>query len=1399
MSSYLTSCSYLAFREGPSRDDRYPDALDPARLVLDGRRPEDLLVYAQRYAAHLRYFDPDKKEEETSAESWESFFTSGLVALAAGMATHDIDKVKRKFDQLSELFQKEKEQADFHDMARFVLAQYRQIDKWYAAVDSDDHLVRRLALTIRSYLAEEMVKLNEMTAWWRKHTAGTESPLFRSDDLFFIDRDDIWTLSGGMYTGKGSPSYAGAEEQRMVEDAMLLRGAFATVSSVTADLVSEARAYFARDIFQGQDHPPHLALFLSFTHLFGFVQERFNRLPQRIIDFYYRDVLCIPLQKAISDEGFIIFEPVKGSDPSLVAKGTAFTAGRDRINRDLVYRTTRDTVVSMARVQALHSVHIRKDGPLLLDYHTNIVTAAGKTGKVAEWSNRPFGGRDMGEKKDVGVAIASRQLYLSRGERRITITLILRKTPAFEEYPLSLLELQFTGDSGWLSSDNEKDRISILSLQKDAGNPNGPDSLKLSCMISIAQSSAIVAYDKTLHGGDYPVSLPVMQLLLKLPVEPAAESTPEEIALYKDYVAKANDLQSLQLAAAGIRVDVGTIDMKTNFDGVRDLKLENHDAPLDYKKPFFPFTALPKVGSSFYIGCTDLFYKSVEKFTINIEWMVPDNFRTYYQRYFPPYDLNNFTASLDILHDKKWYEARDVLLIDTLESNGRFNHFFVDMDKVHAEAAGSKSREVTKYETEKQNYTVKLKLLYPDFGHEIYPQLVTSAIIEKSQRKSHEDFHEKIKEKLHDSISIKLRSDEEIKNSQRGAWLSAVIYEGLKLKDEERARISMTEGLSEAIAEHNKVVYDIGEINDLMEGNKVIVNDDTFLSRVVGFLKRLKLLSAGVSVDRDKQDIGDVTGNIQGYLNKKGSHIIPSDKELSVLIVTQVKSVINQLAFRVVDELLEEKHKGMPDGGKVLEVLRKAVDEANETINDSIAGKIAMLLSASEIPPKPYTPLINTLSVNYISDKVLRPGEDRFFQVLPYGIAETNPLAPRKDLFPSALLSAQGSKEAPSGILFIGLSDLKAPQTLTLFFRMVEGPGHNDQKTAPLQWWSLRTDGWAPFKAEDVLSDGTYGFQTTGIVELAVPADTPSSRILFDEKGLAWLGVSTTGEVDAYPDLVDVKAQAAEVRFEDNDNDPQHLAQRLPPGSISRAVDSLPGIKKVSQPVATRNGKVVEEGREYYTRVSERLRHKQRAITPWDYEHLVLEEFPFVYKVKCLSNYLMGRIAPGHVTIVPIVDMINTGNTDNTARVPKANFLDLQRIRQYLGKYVSPFVRLHVINPDIQFVQVKAVVKLLDAKDPGYYLKKLNQDIVEYLTPWASVGNTHAFAAKVYPSSLYGFINRLDYVDFVSLMEMYQYSETAAGERKYEKSNDRRSLPETRLPMAHSIIVPSPEHDIKLL
>ncbi|HVO91048.1 MAG TPA: hypothetical protein VMV45_21105, partial [Casimicrobiaceae bacterium] len=183
-----------------------------------------------------------------------------------------------------------------------------------------------------------------------------------------------------------------------------------------------------------------------------------------------------------------------------------------------------------------------------------------------------------------------------------------------------------------------------------------------------------------------------------------------------------------------------------------------------------------------------------------------------------------------------------------------------------------------------------------------------------------------------------------------------------------------------------------------------------------------------------------------------------------------------------------------------------------------------------------------------------------------------------------------------------------------------------------------------------------------------------------------------------------------------------------------------------------------------------RLRHKARAITAWDYEHLVLDRFPAIYKVKCIQHTDVDclcrssprdpkaccgpQIAPGHVLVVPIANLKHR-NAVNPLQ-PKTNRRTLLAIQDYLSQRTSPFVRVRARNPVYEQILVFFQVQFTAGRSKGYYLKKLNDEIVHFLTPWAFDEQAEvSFGQRVYASSIIQFIEQRDYVDFITDFLMF--------------------------------------------
>ena len=204
---------------------------------------------------------------------------------------------------------------------------------------------------------------------------------------------------------------------------------------------------------------------------------------------------------------------------------------------------------------------------------------------------------------------------------------------------------------------------------------------------------------------------------------------------------------------------------------------------------------------------------------------------------------------------------------------------------------------------------------------------------------------------------------------------------------------------------------------------------------------------------------------------------------------------------------------------------------------------------------------------------------------------------------------------------------------------------------------------------------------------------------------------------------------------------------------------------------------MAEKSGHYYERVSELLRHKGRAIQKFDYERIILEAFPEVYRAKCISHsfaldarkYIIDfPIAPGYVivAVIPDLNKIKAGNMFE----PGLATAVLEKITDLVKKRTSPFVRLRIMNPRYEKINICLKVKFVKGKDEKYFKEKMEQDIRTFLAPWA-VGEYSKlkFGQCINHSDLVGFLESKDYLDYILDLQWGQESDWDNGLTKDEK------------------------------
>ena len=433
-------------------------------------------------------------------------------------------------------------------------------------------------------------------------------------------------------------------------------------------------------------------------------------------------------------------------------------------------------------------------------------------------------------------------------------------------------------------------------------------------------------------------------------------------------------------------------------------------------------------------------------------------------------------------------------------------------------------------------------------------------------------------------------------------------------------------------------------------------------------------------------------------------------------------------------------------------------------------------------PFPPVGPFITQLTLDYITAKQPlldtsrqadfdeRPG--RFFHLLPFGHAEQHPFLkigaadPTLYLFPqfkhlNSPDSNSFDKTLPAAYpvsheaeFYIGVTGLLPPQNLALFFQVADGTANPLSTNPDIHWSYLSGNEWIAFDKYDV-QDSTGGLINSGIITFAIPDKASSTNTLLPA-GQHWLRAAVADNSDAVCRLLAVSAQGLAVTFQNLDNDPAYPAKTLPAGTISKLETPDAAVKGISQPFPGFGGRGAEQPSAFYTRISERLRHKDRAITLWDYEHLILEAFPQIYKVKCLNHTeykpkdgIYRELAPGHLTLITLPNQHSYNLLDSLR--PYTSLGLLADIKTFLKKRLSCFFIPDVENPEFEEVGTDFKVRFLGGYDETFYRNKLQEAITRFLSPWAFPGGgSPTFGGKVYQSVLINFVEEQPYVDYVT-------------------------------------------------
>lgn len=394
----------------------------------------------------------------------------------------------------------------------------------------------------------------------------------------------------------------------------------------------------------------------------------------------------------------------------------------------------------------------------------------------------------------------------------------------------------------------------------------------------------------------------------------------------------------------------------------------------------------------------------------------------------------------------------------------------------------------------------------------------------------------------------------------------------------------------------------------------------------------------------------------------------------------------------------------------------------------------------------PYTPVLDSFTLNYQAQAVFNvaaPANMEVRHIHPLGRPPVTADAGRFSALPRLGLR---------GYLYVGISKVKLPGQVRLYFQLDPVDGSNIVDEPRIDWHYLTNDGWQYFDSSNdgsarITEDSTFQLLDSGIITFELPELEYDKNFIDGDK--LWIRIAIAPDAinnqenhARYSRIRNVYAQGVEVQLansvsadaNESTNESasesthsvaqDHFTKPLPEESIKGLLNGPAEVTEVLQPYPSYGAKPAESMDALKVRASERLRHKQRALLAWDYERLVLAEFPELYLTRCFSVSEMAHLndseqnrevpsntPPVALVVVPI-------NHNPSILQPKVPLYLKRQIQRFVDSVSPEGVDVAVRDPVYEEVRVTVYAQIKPEFDKERIEVEVNQMIIDSMTPW---------------------------------------------------------------------------------
>ena len=375
-------------RDGKSQADRQNlRALSPDSARPEIRDDKQMLAYLYEFAKAVIFMDEDGQKD-----NWQAFFRRGSSVQMALIAQFDPEALQRDFKDAQMRWSDGLEAGNFYPLLDFIFETALTIDEWHKALSSDSEFIdgqliineNLLRLTIQNLIISNLqTALKQLIGIANSISDFKIAPLSIQYQIvqneaemahivreiaksryilpsFDDDTIKLWAITPTDFVLRDP----------VLKEAMNTPHSF---NAVAIERLSNLFSIFYKAVHQivgdtegasilqkTQMHEPHLGLLYAFLRLFGYAQNDINQMPQRHLDFYFRQVLGLKPRPFVADEAHLVFESNKSFDAVKIAENTRIKDGKDAQKAEIQFVTTDELIVTRAQIATLRTLYFDK-------------------------------------------------------------------------------------------------------------------------------------------------------------------------------------------------------------------------------------------------------------------------------------------------------------------------------------------------------------------------------------------------------------------------------------------------------------------------------------------------------------------------------------------------------------------------------------------------------------------------------------------------------------------------------------------------------------------------------------------------------------------------------------------------------------------------------------------------------------------------------------------------------------------------------------------------------------------------------------------------------------------------------------------------------------------------------